>query len=39
MNRGRRAENIFIDQRDYKAFVDLLKETAETWHIWEVDNV
>ncbi len=33
MNRGRRAENIFIDSNDYKAFVDMLKETAVTWNI------
>ena len=33
MNRGRRAENIFIDQNDFKAFLDLLKETADTWNI------
>jgi len=33
MNRGRRAEKIFIDSSDYKVFVDLLKETAETRNI------
>jgi len=33
MNRGRRAEKIFIDATDYQVFVDLLKETAETWNI------
>jgi len=33
MNRGRRAEKIFIDLADYKVFVDLLKETAATWNI------
>ena len=33
MNRGRRVEKIFIDPNDYKAFVDLLKETAETGNI------
>jgi putative transposase len=33
MNRGRRAEKIFIDPNDYKVFVDLLKETAGTWNI------
>jgi len=33
MNRGRRAEKIFIDSTDYQVFVKLLKETAETWNI------
>jgi putative transposase len=33
MNRGRRAEKIFIDSSDYKVFVDLLEDTAETWNI------
>jgi putative transposase len=33
MNRGRRAERIFSDSTDYQVFVDLLKETAETWNI------
>ncbi len=33
MNRGRRAEKIFVNQTDYKIFVELLKETAETWNI------
>jgi REP element-mobilizing transposase RayT len=33
MNRGRRAEKIFIDPADYKGFVDLLKETAEAWNV------
>jgi REP element-mobilizing transposase RayT len=33
MNRGRRAENIFLDPTDYKIFIDLLKETAATWNI------
>jgi hypothetical protein len=29
MNRGRRAEEIFIDKSDYELFVDLLQETVE----------
>ena len=33
MNRGRRAEKIFIDSIDYQVFVELLKETAETWNV------
>jgi len=33
MNRGRRAENIFLEELDYKMFVALLQETAEAWNI------
>ncbi len=33
MNRGRRAEKIFTDHKDYKAFIDLLKETSCAWNI------
>jgi putative transposase len=33
MNRGRGAEKIFIDSTDYQVFVELLKETAETWNV------
>ena len=33
LNRGRRAEKIFIDKRDYELFVDLLQETVEMWNI------
>ncbi|MFC1815893.1 hypothetical protein ACFL0M_08115 [Thermodesulfobacteriota bacterium] len=33
MNRGRRAEKIFVNQTDYKIFAELLKETAEAWNI------
>jgi len=33
MNRGRRAEDVFIDKHDYKAFVELLEETSEAWNI------
>jgi len=33
MNRGRRAENIFLEKFDYKMFVALLQETAEAWNI------
>ena len=36
MNRGRRAEEIFNDKRDYQMFVNLLKETSEMWNIWIV---
>ncbi len=33
MNRGRRAENIFLEKLDYKMFVILLQETSEMWNI------
>jgi REP element-mobilizing transposase RayT len=33
MNRGRRAEKIFLDQKDYKVFLDLLEETVDIWNI------
>ena len=33
MNRGRRVEHIFLDQLDYKVFVELLQETSEAWNI------
>lgn len=33
MNRGRRAEDIFLDPHDYKAFAELLEETCEAWNI------
>ena len=33
MNRGRRAENLFLGKLDYKAFVELLQETSEAWNI------
>jgi putative transposase len=33
MNRGRRAEKIFLDNLDYKAFVELLQETSEDWNV------
>ena len=33
MNRGRRAEEIFHDNTDYRMFVDLLEESAEMWNI------
>ncbi len=33
MNRGRRGEAIFADNRDYEAFTELLKETSEMWNI------
>ena len=28
MNRGRRAENVFLDKQDYLLFTELLKETS-----------
>ena len=33
MNRGRRAEEILIDQNDYKVFAVLLMKPAGTWDI------
>jgi REP-associated tyrosine transposase len=33
MNRGRRAEDIYLDKLDYKAFVELLQEAIEAWNI------
>lgn len=33
MNRGRRGEDIFSDDRDYILFTELLRETSEMWNI------
>jgi putative transposase len=33
LNRGRRSENIFADEKDYIIFTELLKETSEMWNI------
>lgn len=33
MNRGRRGEKVFSDGRDYEAFLVLLQETAEIFHL------
>ncbi len=33
LNRGRRGESIFLEDRDYNAFIDLLKDAAEMWRI------
>ena len=33
MNRGRRREPIFTEGKDYQVFIELLKETSETWNI------
>lgn len=33
MNRGGRYISIFEDEKDYTLFLDLLKETIETFHI------
>ena len=33
MNRGRRVERIFSDQKDYETFLDLLKESAALWRV------
>ena len=33
MNRGRRGEDIFLDDQDYIMFTELLRETSEMWNI------
>ena len=33
MNRGRRAENIFSDKKDYMMFINVIKEAVELWHV------
>lgn len=33
MNRGRRAEKIFLDKTDYHTFLELLTESAEMWNV------
>jgi REP-associated tyrosine transposase len=33
MNRGRRAEDIYLDKKDDNAFVERLKETSQAWNI------
>ena len=33
MNRGRRAENIFLEQRDYDCFLELLIDSSEQWNV------
>ena len=33
MNRGRRAENIFLNRTDYHTFLELLIESAEMWNV------
>ena len=33
MNRGRRGEQIFLEERDYKTFLELLMESAQLWHL------
>ena len=33
MNRGRRAENVFLDKEDYEWFLELLKDSSEMWNV------
>ena len=33
MNRGRRAEAIFLEKKDYGSFIDLLKESVDLWNV------
>jgi len=39
MNRGRRSENIFSDEKDYILFAELLKETSEICNDSTVSSV
>ena len=33
MNRGRRGEQIFLEERDYETFLELLMESVELWNL------
>ena len=33
MNRGRRGEAVFKDKKDYRRFIELLREATETWNL------
>ncbi len=33
MNRGRRGEQVFLEERDYKRFLELLKGSVELWNL------
>ena len=33
MNRGRRSEPVFLDKKDYRLFIGLLKEISELWNV------
>ena len=33
MNRGRRGEQVFLDERDYKTFLEFLMESVEHWNL------
>lgn len=33
MNRGRRAEKVFLDKEDYEGFLELLKDSSEMWNV------
>ena len=33
MNRGRRQENIFFNDSDYRLFLDVLQDTAKMWNL------
>jgi len=33
MNRGRRRENIFLQPDDFEAFLKIVRESAERWHV------
>ena len=33
LNRGRRSENVFLNKKDYKSFLELLIESTELWNV------
>jgi len=33
MNRGRRAESVFLDKQDYSMFIELLKEVVDMYKV------
>jgi REP element-mobilizing transposase RayT len=33
MNRGRRAEDVFMDDSDYNTFIELLIDAMELWNV------
>ncbi|UCG11625.1 MAG: hypothetical protein JSU72_13960 [Deltaproteobacteria bacterium] len=33
INRGRRGEQIFLEERDYRTFLELLMESVELWNL------
>jgi putative transposase len=33
MNRGRRGEVVFLEEKDYLEFIDLMKEVSDMWRV------